>query len=85
MGLHAPYLFISSKIDIMPKKIRELRSALSKAGFQVIRTKGSHQRWVHTLLPELPLTIAGKDGDDAKSYLEKLVKSALNALKDKES
>jgi predicted RNA binding protein YcfA (HicA-like mRNA interferase family) len=69
----------------MPKKIRELRSALSKAGFQVVRTKDSHQRWLHPLLPELPLTIAGKDGDDAKSYLEKLVESALNALKDKES
>ncbi|MFZ4557260.1 MAG: type II toxin-antitoxin system HicA family toxin [Pseudanabaena sp.] len=66
----------------MPKKIRELRSALC---FRVVRTKGSHQRWLHPLLPELPLTIAGKDGDDAKSYLEKLVESALNALKDKES
>jgi len=40
---------------------------------------------LHPLLPELPLTIAGKDGDDAKSYLEKLVESALNTLKDKES
>ena len=69
----------------MPKKIRELRSALSNAGFRVVRTKGSHQRWLHPLLPELPLTIAGKDGDDAKSYLEKLIASALNALKDKES
>jgi predicted RNA binding protein YcfA (HicA-like mRNA interferase family) len=69
----------------MPRKIRELRSVLSKAGFQVIRTKGSHQRWVHPLLPEFPLTIAGKDGDDAKAYLEKLVEAALNALKDKES
>ena len=69
----------------MPRKIRELRSVLSKAGFQVIRIKGSHQRWVHPLLPEFPLTIAGKDGDDAKTYLEKLVEAALNALKDRES
>lgn len=68
----------------MPRKMRELRSVLSKAGFQIIRTKGSHQRWVHPLLPEFPLTIAGKDGDDAKAYLEKLVDAALNALKDKE-
>jgi hypothetical protein len=36
-------------------------------------------------LPEFPLTIAGKDGDDAKTYLEKLVEAALNALKDRES
>ncbi|WP_019500181.1 type II toxin-antitoxin system HicA family toxin [Pseudanabaena sp. PCC 6802] len=69
----------------MPRKIRELRSVLLKAGFQVIRTKGSHQRWVHPLLPEFPLTIAGKDGDDAKAYLKKLVEAALNALKDRES
>jgi len=69
----------------MPKKIRELRTALSKAGFRVVRTKGSHQRWIHPLLPELPLTIAGRDGDDAKSYLEKLVESALKALKNTES
>ncbi|WP_425213884.1 type II toxin-antitoxin system HicA family toxin [Tumidithrix helvetica] len=52
----------------MPKKIRELRAVLSKAEFQVIRTRGSHQRWIHPLLPEFPLTIAGKDGDDAKTY-----------------
>ena len=69
----------------MPKKIRELRTALSKAGFRVVRTKGSHHRWIHPLLPELPLTIAGRDGDDAKSYLEKLVESALKALKNTES
>jgi hypothetical protein len=38
---------------------------------------------VHPLLPELPITIAGKDGDDAKVYLEKLVENALKALEDK--
>jgi predicted RNA binding protein YcfA (HicA-like mRNA interferase family) len=68
----------------MPKKIRELRSVLSRAGFQVIRTKGSHQRWLHPLLPEFPLTIAGKDSDDAKVYLEKLIESALKVLKERE-
>jgi predicted RNA binding protein YcfA (HicA-like mRNA interferase family) len=69
----------------MPKKVRELRSALSKAGFQTVRTRGSHERWVHPLLPEFPITVAGKDGDDAKLYLEKLVNAALKALKGKES
>jgi predicted RNA binding protein YcfA (HicA-like mRNA interferase family) len=64
----------------MPKKIRELRSALSKAGFELVRTRGSHQRWVHTLLPEFPITIASQDGDDAKAYLEKLVENTLKAL-----
>jgi hypothetical protein len=40
-------------------------------------------RWVHTLLPEFPITIAGKDGDDAKAYLEKLVENAFKALEEK--
>lgn len=43
-----------------------------------------HERWIHPLLPEFPITVAGKDGDDAKLYLEKLVKAALKALKAKE-
>jgi predicted RNA binding protein YcfA (HicA-like mRNA interferase family) len=68
----------------MPKKVRELRAALSKAGFEVARTRGSHERWIHPLLPEFPITVAGKDSDDAKLYLEKLVKTALQALKAKE-
>jgi len=48
----------------------------------LIRTRGSYQRWIHPLLPEFPLSIAGKDGDDAKAYLEKLVEAALKALQD---
>ncbi|WP_340626585.1 type II toxin-antitoxin system HicA family toxin [Aphanizomenon flos-aquae] len=35
------------------------------------RGKGSHTYWKHPLLPEEPLTIPGKDGDDAPLYLEK--------------
>ncbi|WP_413168435.1 type II toxin-antitoxin system HicA family toxin [Capilliphycus salinus ALCB114379] len=33
--------------------------------------KGSHSRWIHPLLPDQPITISGKDGDDAKPYIEK--------------
>lgn len=33
--------------------------------------KGSHTCWYHELLPDDPITISGKDGDDAKKYLEK--------------
>jgi predicted RNA binding protein YcfA (HicA-like mRNA interferase family) len=68
----------------MPRKIRDLRAELSKAGFEVVRTRGSHERWVHPCLPERPITVAGKDGDDAKLYLEKLVKAALQALKNQD-
>lgn len=69
----------------MPKKIRELKAMLRKAGFECIRVRGSHERWVHSNLPELPITLAGKDGKDAKPYLEKLVNAALQQLEDKES
>jgi hypothetical protein len=66
----------------MPKKIRELKSMLLKAEFTYRPAKGSHTVWIHELLPELPLTIAGKDGDDAKLYLEKEVKQRLKKLED---
>jgi predicted RNA binding protein YcfA (HicA-like mRNA interferase family) len=68
----------------MPKKIRELKAALRKSGFECIRVLGSHERWVHPDLPELPITVAGKDGKDAKPYLEKLVNDPLQQLADKE-
>jgi predicted RNA binding protein YcfA (HicA-like mRNA interferase family) len=31
----------------MPKKIRELKQTLRKAGFTQISGKGSHTNWVH--------------------------------------
>ena len=65
----------------MPKKIRELKSLLKKAGFIFRSAKGSHTRWYHELLPEDPITISGKDGDDAKKYLEKEVEAKLAKLK----
>jgi predicted RNA binding protein YcfA (HicA-like mRNA interferase family) len=68
----------------MPKKIGELKAMLRKAGFECRRVRGSHERWIHEGLPEVPLTIAGKDSQDAKPYLEKLVKTAIQTLKDKE-
>ncbi len=68
----------------MPKKIRELKAMLRKAGFECVRTRGSHERWIHPDLPELPVTLAGKDGKDAKPYLEKLVNEALQQLDNQE-
>lgn len=69
----------------MPKKIRELKKALRKAGFVCKRIRGSHERWIHPDLPELPITLAGKDSKDAKLYLEKLVETALKKVDDWES
>jgi len=64
----------------MPKKIRELKSLLLKAGFVYRSAKGSHTRWYHPLLPNDPITVSGKDGDDAKRYLEREVNQKLSKL-----
>lgn len=71
----------------MPKKIRELKAMVAKAGYilQPGRGKGSHTYWKHPLLPEEPLTIPGKDGDDAPLYLEKNIQRILKSLEDFEN
>ncbi len=69
----------------MPKKIRELKAALRRAGFEEKRQRGSHTRWLHPLLPDYPLTLSGKDGSDAKRYQERDVDLRLRLLKEKES
>lgn len=64
----------------MPKKIRELKSLLLKAGFSCEPAKGSHSKWKHPKLSKA-IIIAGKDGNDAKLYLEKLVNETLEMLR----
>jgi predicted RNA binding protein YcfA (HicA-like mRNA interferase family) len=69
----------------LPKKIREIKTILTKAGYIHLkqRGKGSHQVWEHPKLPT-PIVISRKDGDDAPLYLEKQVKDALKLLKELE-
>ncbi len=66
----------------MPRKLRQLRSDLRQAGFtsRPGRGKGSHTYWEHPLVPGEEVTLAGKDGNDAKPYQEKDVRDALAAL-----
>lgn len=64
----------------MPKKIRELKTMLLKAGFTYRSGKGSHTVWSHPLL-KYSLILSGKDGADADRYQEKDVKNALTDLK----
>jgi predicted RNA binding protein YcfA (HicA-like mRNA interferase family) len=66
----------------LPKKVRELKSMLIKAGFELIpkRGKGSHAIYQYpgtTIRVNLP----GKDGADAKPYSEKQVKEAIQKAK----
>jgi len=65
----------------MPKKIRELKAMLRKAGFSLRPGKGSHTVWEH---PELPgaVTISGNDGDDAQRYQEAAVRRILMRLRE---
>jgi predicted RNA binding protein YcfA (HicA-like mRNA interferase family) len=68
----------------MPKKIRELKTMLQQAGFTYKPAKGSHSKWIHQKLSK-SIIIAGKDGNDAKIYLEKQVNEALEELKVREA
>ena len=56
----------------MPKKIRELKSMLRKAGFRWRPGKGSHTIWEHPLADK-SVTISSNDGADAKRYQEREV------------
>lgn len=60
----------------MPKKIVELLKALEAAGFVNRGGKGSHRNYVHPGVVR-PITIAGKEGEDAKVYQEKAVQLAI--------
>lgn len=65
----------------MPKKIRELKNLLLKAGFTYRPGKGSHTVWEHPLLPQ-KITLSGNDGSDAQRYQEKRVMEDLKTLEE---
>lgn len=65
----------------MPKKIRQLKAMLRKAGFYSRSGKGSHTVWEHPKLKE-ELALSGNDGDDAKAYQEMKVQKFLRKLKE---
>ncbi|MDQ2654518.1 MAG: type II toxin-antitoxin system HicA family toxin [Chloroflexota bacterium] len=63
----------------MPRKIRQLKADLRSAGFLELpgRGKGSHAMWQYPGVPDVAVILAGKDGDDAKSYQERDVLRAI--------
>jgi predicted RNA binding protein YcfA (HicA-like mRNA interferase family) len=63
----------------VPKKIRELKAELLKAGFTYRSGKGSHTVWSHPKL-SYSLILSGKDGADAERYQERDVRNALRDL-----
>jgi predicted RNA binding protein YcfA (HicA-like mRNA interferase family) len=62
----------------VPRKIRELKADLRRAGFALLprQGKGSHTKWKHPLLAD-PVLIAGHDGDDVQQYQERIVLGAI--------
>jgi predicted RNA binding protein YcfA (HicA-like mRNA interferase family) len=64
----------------VPPKIRELIAELLKAGFVDRGGKGSHRNFVHPKIAR-PVTISGKQGDDAKYYQVRSVRSAIEESK----
>jgi predicted RNA binding protein YcfA (HicA-like mRNA interferase family) len=67
----------------MPKKIRELKKLLRKAGFSQRIGKGSHTNWYHPLYSGR-ITISRKDGNDAKDYQENEILNAIKEVKKRE-
>lgn len=64
----------------MPKKIRDLKAMLKKAGFRWRPGKGDHTVWEHSAHPEISVTLSGNDGADARRYHEKDVKKAIEQV-----
>ena len=63
----------------MPKKVRELKAALRKAGFRWRPGKGSHTIWEHPLADK-SITLSGKDGRDARRYQEAEVEEQVKLV-----
>jgi predicted RNA binding protein YcfA (HicA-like mRNA interferase family) len=63
----------------MPRKIRQLEAELLAHGFVRLRGrgKGDHRRFEHPDFPDLPITLDGQSGDDAKPYQERQVRQAI--------
>jgi len=66
----------------VPKKIRELKALLLRAGCLAEKGKGSHTKWSHPNLSD-KLTLSGNDGSDAKPYQESAVARYIKDILDK--
>jgi predicted RNA binding protein YcfA (HicA-like mRNA interferase family) len=63
----------------MPKKVRELKAILRKAGFRWRPGKGSHTVWEHPLADK-SVTLSGNDGQDARPYQEAEVREQVGIV-----
>lgn len=68
------------KAGLMPRKIRQLKADLRKAGAVQVAQAGSHAKWRHPLVPGTLIELAGQDGDDAKPYQERDLRNAIQRI-----
>jgi predicted RNA binding protein YcfA (HicA-like mRNA interferase family) len=66
----------------MPRKIRQLKADLRRAGARQVAQEGSHTTWKHPLVPGTLVELSGDDGDDAKPYQERDLREALRRIDD---
>jgi predicted RNA binding protein YcfA (HicA-like mRNA interferase family) len=66
----------------VPRKIRQLKGMLLKAGCRCDAAKGSHTKWSHPKVAN-KLILSGKDGDDAKPCQEDAVLRYLLEISEK--
>lgn len=66
----------------MPRKLRELRGDLRRAGWEIDRQTGSHQIWKHPLVPGVEVNVAGADGKDSHPYQERDVRTAVRLARE---
>ncbi len=64
----------------MPRKIRQLIADLESAGFAHVSTKGSHRKFNHAPT-DTTIILPGAAGADAKHYMEKDVRRAIEKSK----
>lgn len=68
----------------MPRKIRQLIADLESAGFAHVSTKGSHRKFNHAAT-DTTVILSGGAGADAKHYMEKDVRRAIEKSKETNS
>lgn len=64
----------------MPRKIRQLKADLRKAGAYQTSQRGSHTKWKHPLIGAKVVILSGHDGDDVNFYQEQDVRTFLQAI-----
>lgn len=65
--------------EVMPRKVRQLIKDLLKSGFTLKSIRGSHRKYENN---GVIAVLSGAEGDDARNYQEKLVRTAIARIKE---